>query len=131
VTLETGNAYFVRAPVRARNIANSDNIVQALVDQLPDTLTAKEAEVVDLYERGMSQRSIAIFLGVGRSTVRARIANAAAKVERAQRLIGEVRAGCRPLTCVARLSLLPCDAWLVAAARHSCFVESSISACSL
>jgi DNA-binding CsgD family transcriptional regulator len=54
-----------------------------VVDLLPDTLTPKEREVVDLYERGMSQRSIAIFLGLSRSTVRDRIPSAAAKIARA------------------------------------------------
>jgi DNA-binding CsgD family transcriptional regulator len=56
-----------------------------LAEQLPDTLTDKEAEAVDLYERGMSQRSIALYLGVARSTVRDRIANAARKVAEARR----------------------------------------------
>jgi DNA-binding CsgD family transcriptional regulator len=52
---------------------------------LPASLTDKEREVVDLYERGMSQRAIAVYLGVSRSTVRDRIANAAMKAQRAQR----------------------------------------------
>jgi DNA-binding CsgD family transcriptional regulator len=57
----------------------------AELDQLPDSLTGKEREVLDLYERGMSQRSIALYLGVSRSTVRDRIATASTKVVRAER----------------------------------------------
>jgi DNA-binding NarL/FixJ family response regulator len=53
--------------------------------QLPSTLTEKEAEALDLYERGMSQRSIAPYLGLSRSTVRERIARAAMKLAREQR----------------------------------------------
>ena len=55
-----------------------------MAEQVPDTLTAKEAEAVDLYERRMSQRAIALYLGVSRSTVRDRIANAAVKIVRAE-----------------------------------------------
>jgi hypothetical protein len=57
--------HLVRAPVRARNLASSENmrsVEQSL--ELPSTVTDKERQVVDLYERGMSQRSIAIFLSV-------------------------------------------------------------------
>jgi DNA-binding CsgD family transcriptional regulator len=34
--------------------------MRALDEQLPDTLTAKQAEVSDLYSRGMSARLLAI-----------------------------------------------------------------------
>ena len=46
------------------------------------SLTAKEREVVDLHQRGMSQRSIALYLNVTRSTVRDRIASASRKLAR-------------------------------------------------
>jgi DNA-binding CsgD family transcriptional regulator len=43
-------------------------------------LTPKERQALDLYQRGMSHRSIAIHLGVSRTTVRDRIANANTKL---------------------------------------------------
>jgi DNA-binding NarL/FixJ family response regulator len=51
----------------------------------PGTLTDREREALDLYQRGMSTRSIAIHLGVSRTTVRDRIGAALVKLERGQR----------------------------------------------
>ena len=48
--------------------------------QLPETLTAREREVVELHAKGMSQRAIALALGISRSAVRARLENAGRKL---------------------------------------------------
>ena len=52
---------------------------RSLAEQ-PDTLTAREREVVDLYKRGMSQRAIALALGISRSAVRDRLDAAGRKL---------------------------------------------------
>ena len=53
--------------------------------ELPDTLTAKEAELWDLHSRGMSQRSLAALLGVSRSAIKDRLERAQLKLDRAAR----------------------------------------------
>lgn len=50
-----------------------------LLDEHGHVLTAKEREVVDLYARGLSQRTIALALGISRSSVRSRFESARAK----------------------------------------------------
>jgi DNA-binding CsgD family transcriptional regulator len=50
-----------------------------------DTLTVTEYESWLLQTRGMSQRSIALALGVSRSTIRSRLENAARKLAQAQK----------------------------------------------
>jgi len=74
-----------------------------LAEQRPDNLTAKEAEVHDLYQRGMSQRALAAYLGLSRSAVRDRIAGAAAKVGRARATASAAAAssGGRPVVDVS------------------------------
>lgn len=49
-----------------------------------NVLTVKEREVWVLYHRHMSQRAIAVFLGLDRSTVRDRIERARRKMEMAK-----------------------------------------------
>jgi DNA-binding CsgD family transcriptional regulator len=48
-------------------------------------LTPAELESWILAERGMSQRNIALALGVSRSTIRSRLENAARKLAQAQK----------------------------------------------
>jgi len=66
------------------DFARYDNI-ERVPPELPDTLTAKEAEAWDLYQRGMSQRSIAVMLDLTRAAVRDRLERAAVKIARAER----------------------------------------------
>jgi DNA-binding CsgD family transcriptional regulator len=49
------------------------------------TLTLTEFDTWLLANRGMSQRSIALALGVSRSTIRSRLENAARKLANAQK----------------------------------------------
>jgi len=46
-------------------LKQQDGIVQAAAK-----LTDRQQQIVELYERGMSQRAIAVYLGVHRTTVR-------------------------------------------------------------
>ncbi len=78
-------AHRVHTPVHTSESRQPWQHRQALAEQLPDTLTAKQAEVWDLYSRGMSARSLAIYLGISRSAVRDRIASAKEKLEAAAR----------------------------------------------
>jgi DNA-binding CsgD family transcriptional regulator len=47
-------------------------------------LTFKEHEVVQLTNRGLSQRTIALALGISRSAVQSRLENATRKIQRAK-----------------------------------------------
>jgi DNA-binding CsgD family transcriptional regulator len=47
-------------------------------------LTPKECEVVQLTNRGLSQRTIALALGISRSAVQSRLENATRKIQRAK-----------------------------------------------
>ena len=47
-------------------------------------LTPNERRALDLQERGLSQRTIALALGISRSAVQSRLENAARKINRAK-----------------------------------------------
>jgi DNA-binding CsgD family transcriptional regulator len=53
--------------------------------ELPASLTAKEREVWQLHQRGMSTRSLAVLHGVSRSATRDTLARAEQKIARAGR----------------------------------------------
>ena len=63
----------VHTPVHTSRSRQKWQHRRALADQLPDGLTAKQREVTDIYEGGMSQHSIALYLGVTQSAVRERL----------------------------------------------------------
>jgi DNA-directed RNA polymerase specialized sigma24 family protein len=54
-------------------------------EQAAASLTAPELAAWLLADRGMSQRNIALALGVSRSTIRSRLENAARKLANAQK----------------------------------------------
>lgn len=50
-----------------------------------DVCTPKEREALDLYNRGLSERAIALALDVSRSAIRSRLENARRKIAQAKR----------------------------------------------